>query len=70
MDYTELSKVNADNNPLLYRDCPVQELAARCSFEEVDLLLWNGELRTRELLAGFTAGADKPCPGSRGQTGY
>ena len=44
VDYTAVSKVNPETNSLLYRGYPVQELAARCSFEEVAYLLWNGEL--------------------------
>jgi 2-methylcitrate synthase len=55
VDYTAVSKVNPDTNSLLYRGYPVQELAARCSFEEVAFLLWNGELPTPEQLAEFTA---------------
>jgi 2-methylcitrate synthase len=55
VDYTAVSKVNPDTNSLLYRGYPVQELAAKCSFEEVAYLLWNGELPTRDQLAGFTA---------------
>lgn len=55
VDYTSVSKVNPDTNSLLYRGYPVQELAARCSFEEVAFLLWNGELPTAEQLAEFTA---------------
>ncbi|MFF1254510.1 bifunctional 2-methylcitrate synthase/citrate synthase [Pseudarthrobacter sp. NPDC058329] len=55
VDYTSVSKVNPDTNSLLYRGYPVQELAARCSFEEVAYLLWNGELPTKEQLAEFTA---------------
>ena len=53
VDYTAISKVNAETNSLLYRGYPVQELAALCSYEEVALLLWNGELPTREELAEF-----------------
>ncbi|WP_422936224.1 bifunctional 2-methylcitrate synthase/citrate synthase [Sinomonas sp. P47F7] len=53
VDYTAISKVNPDTNSLLYRGYPVQELAARCSMEEVAYLLWNGELPTREQLADF-----------------
>ncbi|GAB4098727.1 bifunctional 2-methylcitrate synthase/citrate synthase [Sinomonas halotolerans] len=53
VDYTAISKVNPETNSLLYRGYPVQELAARCSFEEVAYLLWNGELPTREQLAEF-----------------
>ncbi|MEN8584312.1 bifunctional 2-methylcitrate synthase/citrate synthase [Arthrobacter sp. KBS0703] len=55
VDYTAVSKVNSDTNSLLYRGYPVQELAARCSFEEVAFLLWNGELPNAEELAAFTA---------------
>ncbi|TLM81550.1 bifunctional 2-methylcitrate synthase/citrate synthase [Pseudarthrobacter sp. NamE2] len=55
VDYTSVSKVNPDTNSLLYRGYPVQELAARCSFEQVAYLLWNGELPSGEQLAEFTA---------------
>ena len=55
VDYTAVSKVNAETNSLLYRGYPVQELAARCSFEEVAYLLWNGQLPTTDQLAEFTA---------------
>ncbi|WP_285314343.1 bifunctional 2-methylcitrate synthase/citrate synthase [Pseudarthrobacter sp. fls2-241-R2A-168] len=55
VDYTAVSKVNPETNSLLYRGYPVQELAARCSFEEVAFLLWNGELPTEDQLAKFTA---------------
>ncbi|MFC6356441.1 bifunctional 2-methylcitrate synthase/citrate synthase [Luethyella okanaganae] len=53
VDYTAISKVNAETNSLLYRGYPVQELAATCSFEEVAWLLWHGELPTSEQLDGF-----------------
>ncbi len=43
-DTTAISMVNPDTNSLLHRGYPVQELAARCSFEEVAYLLWHGEL--------------------------
>ncbi|WP_461174554.1 bifunctional 2-methylcitrate synthase/citrate synthase [Arthrobacter sp. Z1-9] len=55
VDYTSVSKVNPDTNSLLYRGYPVQELAAKCSFEEVAYLLWNGELPTEQELAEFSA---------------
>ncbi|MFF2844632.1 bifunctional 2-methylcitrate synthase/citrate synthase [Paenarthrobacter sp. NPDC057981] len=55
VDYTAVSKVNPDTNSLLYRGYPVQELAAKCSFEEVAYLLWNGELPDESQLAEFTA---------------
>ena len=56
VDTTRISKVNPETNSLLYRGYPVQELAARCSFEEVAYLLWNGELPTEAELAEFIAG--------------
>ncbi|GAA1111111.1 bifunctional 2-methylcitrate synthase/citrate synthase [Nesterenkonia jeotgali] len=43
-DHTAVSKVNPESNSLLYRGYPVQQLAAELAFEEVALLLWNGEL--------------------------
>ncbi len=55
VDFTSVSEVNPETNSLLYRGYPVQELAIKCSFEEVAYLLWNGELPTREQLAEFTA---------------
>lgn len=55
VDTTAVSKVNPETNSLLYRGYPVQELAASKSFEEVALLLWNGELPTADELAEFTA---------------
>ncbi|MES2094676.1 MAG: bifunctional 2-methylcitrate synthase/citrate synthase [Actinomycetota bacterium] len=53
VDYTAVSKVNPDTNSLLYRGYPVQELADRCSFEEVAYLLWHGELPDERQLADF-----------------
>ncbi|TFB48746.1 bifunctional 2-methylcitrate synthase/citrate synthase [Cryobacterium tagatosivorans] len=53
VDFTAISKVNAETNSLLYRGYPVQELAALCSFEEVAYLLWHGELPGEEQLAEF-----------------
>ncbi|WP_423445334.1 bifunctional 2-methylcitrate synthase/citrate synthase [Kocuria sp. KSNUG] len=52
-DATAVSKVNAETNSLLYRGYPVQELAEKCSAEEVALLLWNGELPSVEELEAF-----------------
>ena len=46
VDTTAISKVNPETNSLLYRGYPVQDLAARRSFEEVAYLLWHGELPT------------------------
>ena len=62
VDYTAVSKVNPDTNSLLYRGYPVQELAARCSFEEVAYLLWNGELPTAGAAGGIhSPGTGRPC---------
>ncbi|CAL8897350.1 bifunctional 2-methylcitrate synthase/citrate synthase [Kocuria varians] len=52
-DATAVSKVNAETNSLLYRGYPVQELAQKCSAEEVAFLLWNGELPSQEELSAF-----------------
>ena len=52
-DATAVSKVNAETNSLLYRGYPVQELAEKCSAEEVALLLWTGELPSEDELAAF-----------------
>jgi 2-methylcitrate synthase/citrate synthase II len=53
VDTTAVSKVNPDTNSLLYRGYPVQELAEKCSFEQVAWLLWHGELPTDSELAEF-----------------
>ncbi len=53
VDTTSISKVNPETNSLLYRGYPVQELAAKCTFEEVAYLLWHGELPTPTQLADF-----------------
>ena len=53
VDYTAVSKVNPETNSLLYRGYPVQELAAKKTFEEVAYLLWNGELPDDRQLADF-----------------
>ena len=50
-DTTAISMVNPESNSLTYRGYPVQELARRCSFEEVAYLLWHGELPTPGQLA-------------------
>lgn len=55
VDTTAISKVNPETNSLLYRGYPVQDLAAHKSFEEVALLLWNGELPSESELAEFVA---------------
>ncbi|WP_293694955.1 bifunctional 2-methylcitrate synthase/citrate synthase [uncultured Agrococcus sp.] len=53
VDKTAISKVNPESNSLLYRGYPVQELAAECSFEQVALLLWTGDLPSAEELERF-----------------
>jgi citrate synthase len=53
VDTTATPKVVAETNSLTYRDYPVQELAAQCSFEQVAYLLWHGELPTEHELAIF-----------------
>ncbi len=53
VDTTAISKVNPETNSLLYRGYPVQELAAKKSFEEVAYLLWHGELPDERQLADF-----------------
>ena len=55
VDTTAISRVDPASNALLYRGYPVQELASRCSFEEVAWLLWHGELPTADELAGLQA---------------
>ncbi|QDQ99079.1 bifunctional 2-methylcitrate synthase/citrate synthase [Tomitella fengzijianii] len=52
-DTTEISAVIPETNSLTYRGYAVQDLAARCSFEEVAYLLWNGELPTPLQLQQF-----------------
>lgn len=54
-DTTEISTVIEETNSLTYRGYPVQDLADRCSFEEVAYLLWHGELPTAAQLAEFRA---------------
>lgn len=54
VDTTAISKVVPETNSLTYRGYPVQELAARCSFEQVAYLLWHGELPTDQQLESFS----------------
>lgn len=54
VDTTAISKVVPETNSLTYRGYPVQDLAAKCSFEQVAYLLWHGELPTDAQLALFT----------------
>ncbi|WP_062213049.1 bifunctional 2-methylcitrate synthase/citrate synthase [Streptomyces sp. NBRC 109706] len=55
VDTTEISTVIQETNSLTYRGYPVQELAARQSFEEVAYLLWHGELPGPAQLGEFQA---------------
>ncbi len=53
VDTTAISKVMWETNSLTYRGYPVQDLCAHCSFEEVALLLWHGELPSQDALQKF-----------------
>ncbi|MCY4644709.1 MAG: bifunctional 2-methylcitrate synthase/citrate synthase [Bacteriovoracales bacterium] len=53
VDTTSISKVMPEINSLVYRGHPVQELAEKCSFEEVAYLLWNGDLPGPKQLEDF-----------------
>jgi 2-methylcitrate synthase len=53
VDTTAISKVMPEINSLVYRGYPVQELAERCTFEEVAWLIWHGELPSKQELADF-----------------
>ncbi|MGM9469378.1 bifunctional 2-methylcitrate synthase/citrate synthase [Streptomyces murinus] len=55
VDTTEISTVIQETNSLTYRGYPVQDLAARRSFEEVAYLLWYGELPDAGQLRAFQA---------------
>ena len=55
VDETAISKVNPETNSLLYRGYPVQELAEKCTFEQVAYLLWHGDMPTAEQLAELEA---------------
>ncbi|MER6446829.1 bifunctional 2-methylcitrate synthase/citrate synthase [Streptomyces venezuelae] len=55
VDTTAISTVIQETNSLTYRGYPVQDLAARCSFEEVAHLLWYGELPDTGQLREFQA---------------
>ncbi|WP_342320207.1 bifunctional 2-methylcitrate synthase/citrate synthase [Corynebacterium mayonis] len=61
-DYTAVSKVNPETNSLLYRGYPVQELAEHVPFEDVTMLLWNGELPNEQEKAEFSQAARKHRP--------
>jgi len=54
VDTTAISKVVPETNSLTYRGYAVQDLATKCSFEQVAYLLWHGELPDDQQLALFT----------------
>lgn len=54
VEISAISTVNPHTNSLLYRGYPVQELAEKCSFEEVAYLLFFGELPNNSELRGFS----------------
>ncbi|MFD8086038.1 bifunctional 2-methylcitrate synthase/citrate synthase [Kitasatospora sp. NPDC059722] len=55
VDTTEISTVIQETNSLTYRGYPVQDLAARRTFEEVAYLLWHGDLPDEAQLGEFRA---------------
>src|SRR4051812_47838078 len=54
-DETQISEVMPESDSLTYRGYPVDQLADRCSFEEVIHLLIDGELPARSELEELTA---------------
>src|SRR3954454_19301847 len=54
VDSSTISEVTSESSKLIYRGYRVDELAERCRFEEVAMLLWYGELPTKEQLKQFT----------------
>jgi 2-methylcitrate synthase len=52
-DVTAISKVVPEKRRLTYRGYPVDQLAEKCSFEEVAYLLLNGALPNRRQLTAF-----------------
>ena len=52
-DTTAVSKVMPETNSLTYRGYAVQDLAAKCEFEEVAYLLLYGELPSKSQYASF-----------------
>ena len=51
---SSVSEVTPETSSLTYRGYRAQELADRCTFEEVAYLLWNGELPNAEQLKQFS----------------
>lgn len=54
VDETRVSKVMPDINALVYRGYPVQDLADKCTFEEVAFLVLKGELPSATELQKFS----------------
>lgn len=52
-DTTRISNVVPETNSLTYRGYAVQDLAARCSIEQVAYLLWHSELPMPDELTAF-----------------
>ena len=50
VDETTVSQVMPDINSLTYRGYAVQDLCAKCNFEEVAYLVLNGELPNKKQL--------------------
>ncbi len=53
VDETTVSQVMPDINSLTYRGYAVQDLCAKCNFEEVAYLVLNGELPNKKQLKNF-----------------
>ena len=53
VDETEVSKVMPEINSLTYRGYAAQDLCAKCKFEEVAYLIFNGELPSKKQLKAF-----------------
>jgi len=53
IDTTTVSKVMPETNSLTYKGYPVQDLAEKCTFEDVAYLLWNDELPSDEQAKEF-----------------
>jgi citrate synthase len=52
--HSTITYLDGDKGELFYRGYPIQELAAKCTFQEVCYLLLNGELPNAQQLTGFT----------------
>lgn len=50
---SKVTYIDGDNGILMYRGYPIEQLAEQSSFLEVCFLLLNGELPTKDELAGF-----------------